>query len=80
MQPWILEQVAREHRRDLLAQADRVRLVHRQSAQAPKTVGTATPTAGASAIAGLSRIWLRRRAGRAQCGDAAATSAARYAS
>ena len=91
MQPWILEQVAHEHRRDLLAKADRWRLAHARSVESleitPATLLAATPAKAAAARptpSGLSRIWMRRRTEQVQCGDAAAattvTSAARYAS
>ncbi|HUJ64467.1 MAG TPA: hypothetical protein VLX59_02950 [Acidimicrobiales bacterium] len=35
MHPWMLEQVASEHRRDLLGQASRWRFLHRQVAGSP---------------------------------------------
>ncbi len=89
MQPWILEQVAHEHRRDLLAQADRWRLIHAKPVESPEvnsaTLRAATPakaTAARPTSWSMSRIWMRRRTERGQCGDAApaSASAARYAS
>jgi hypothetical protein len=38
MHPWMLQKVADEHRRDLLDQAGRWRLLHRQAASSPRTV------------------------------------------
>jgi len=80
MQPWILEQVAHEHRRDLLAKADRWRLIHRQSVGSPERVDVSPSPAGSA----LSRIRLRRRGEQIACANAAtntvASATARYAS
>ena len=51
MHPWMLQQVAEEHRRDLLGQEDRWRLLHRQAARSSRTV-----QAGSSG-----RFWFSRR-------------------
>ncbi len=37
MHPWMLQQMADEHRRDLLDQAGRWRLLHRQAASSSRT-------------------------------------------
>ena len=42
MHPWMLQQVAYEHRRDLLDQAGRWRLLHRQAARS-RTAQPASP-------------------------------------
>jgi hypothetical protein len=77
MQPWILEQVAYEHRRDLLAKADRWRLTHRRSAGAPAEAAvSAGGPAALVARPGLGWIWSTRRAEREMGGDAATTNPA----
>jgi hypothetical protein len=42
MHPWMLQQVAEEHRRDLLGQAGRWRLLRRQTASLPRSVQPAS--------------------------------------
>jgi hypothetical protein len=42
MHPWMLQEVAGEHRRDLLDQAGRWRLLHRPAAGSPRRVQVET--------------------------------------
>jgi hypothetical protein len=74
MQPWMLEQVAYEHRRDLLAKAEQWRTIPRRPIASPATPDAAVPTAASVARPGLGWLWSGRRTERAICTDAGATT------